>query len=391
MSQPANPFADPRRRQSEELALRAEQTWAAGQRVEACKLFAEAAALEQEVALAVSGGSIRIRGVLAISAVALWYKAGEFARAKHLAYVFLADGEHLSEQGKKDLEELVDRCSREGETARLVNDLGMIPVDVKLNGGRVGVGVAPAAATQKRRQAVNALLMRSADLEAGNAYRDRGESELSGDEIEVFEVPALAASYGMRFYVATGIQQKTAPTVTPEKVVGRFLSLALAAENGPQAVRDAIADPQYAKAFIDGFGEIAPDGDDIGTVSCSAPSWKMPRSPPLVFEKKHRDALRSASAPLAARELKRGEKVIEGRLAAVHLTSEDGWIEVRVASKKAPIEIILVEDKKLRAKVATMVDSDVRVYGKWSQKAERLVMTDVSALLRRRVVPPSGG
>lgn len=87
----ANPFDDARRAQSEEAAFRAERAWGEGKADEARRLFAEAADLEEQVAREVPATAARVRSVLAISAVALWYKAGDFERAKRLAYVFLAD------------------------------------------------------------------------------------------------------------------------------------------------------------------------------------------------------------------------------------------------------------------------------------------------------------
>ncbi len=191
-----DPFNDPRGRQSEELALRAEQAWSARQPDEARRLFAEAAALEEQVAREVPPAMVRVRGVLAISAVALWYKAGDYAQAKRLAYVFLAAEPQLSDQGRADLEDLVDRCSREAELGKIVNDPAMIAVEVKLDGGLVGKGVAPAAATRRCRDNVTVLLMRSAELEAGYGYRERGESSLERtDVLQIYEVPARAASY----------------------------------------------------------------------------------------------------------------------------------------------------------------------------------------------------
>ena len=384
MTDGSTSFADARSRQSEELAFRAETAWAVGGVEEARELFAQAAELEEAVAREVSLGHPRIQSVLAISAVALWYKAANFDRAKRLAYTFLASADALTEQGTKDLEELVDRCSRAGELRQSANDVGMIPVEVKLDGGRVLVGAAPAMAAKRRRECVTSLLMRSAELEAGHPYRERGGSELDrDDEIQIYEVPALAAIYGLRFYVATGTQQTMNPTVTPEQVVERFLSVASAAAAGPDAIRAAVPDAHYAQAFIDGFCEGAPDGKDVAVVTYCSPTWKMPRAPRVVFESRHRDALRVAAAsPAAQRDPKKGEKLFEGRLLSAHLTSGDKWIMMQLDAKKDP-DLIMVEDKKLRLKIAAIAaamerETSVRVLARYSPKARRWVMTDVT-------------
>jgi hypothetical protein len=372
------PFADPRRARSEDAAFRAERAWSDGQPDEAKRLFAEAAELEEQVARDVPISLPRVRSVLAISAVALWYKAGDFERAKRLAYAFLVD-EGLTEQGRGDLEKLVDRCSREGEIEKLASDKGMVPLEVKLDGGRVGFGYAPAAAARKRREEVTKLLMRAAEIEAHLEYRERGESDLDRtDQIQIFEVPALAASYGLRFYVASGIQQLIAPerVVTPQAVVERFLNIATAAAEGPAAVRAAVPDEQYAQAFVNGFGEIAPDGTDVGTVACSAPSWKLASVPRTVFEQKHRIALRgAASSAVTPREQRDGERTVEGKLITVHLGSES-WIEVEVAGREKA-EVIMVDDSANQSRAVGLRDTDVRVFAKHNARRRRLVLNAI--------------
>jgi hypothetical protein len=118
MSYAKDPLSDPRREASEAHALAAEQAWSRGERSEAYRQFELAAQLEEEVAREVGAASPRLRSLLAISAVALWYKAGRYDASKRLAYHFLAASELLTEQGCSELEELVDRCSRESELSK---------------------------------------------------------------------------------------------------------------------------------------------------------------------------------------------------------------------------------------------------------------------------------
>jgi hypothetical protein len=383
-----NPLRDPRRRRSEELAAEAEGAWRQGDHDRARKLFAAAAAIEEAVARDAPPTMPRARSAVAIAATALWQRAGDFATAKLVAYWFLGQPTGLTDEGRQDLERLVERCAREAELMRMNADPGMVPVEVKLQGGRVGVGVAPEGAARRRREMLASLLRRTAELEAKVDYRDRGESELErNEEIQLLEVPALAASYGVRLYVATGMQQRIASEqkVTPSRVVERFLELAEAAATGPEAIRAAVSDPQYANAFLDGFAEIAPDGEDVTAVTCSAPTWRI-RTRSLVFEPEHRRVLRAAVSPVL-RDAHPGEKIFEGKLASVHLTRSSSWIELEVPSREEP-EIIMVNDKRLRAKVATLRsgenDALVRVYAKRSPRQQRMAMTDVVALARGR-------
>ena len=85
-------FDDPRGRASEELAFTAELALRRGDRAAARRAFASAATLETEVARSVPVSQPRIRGVLGVSATALWIKAGEPATARALADDLLAAG-----------------------------------------------------------------------------------------------------------------------------------------------------------------------------------------------------------------------------------------------------------------------------------------------------------
>ena len=157
-----------------------------------------------------------------------------------------------------------------------------------------------------------------------------------------------------------------------------------AAAKAADAIRAEIGDAQYANAFIDGFSEIAPDGEDVATVGCSAPSWKV-RAPSLVFERRHRQELRKAAAAPSLREVRPGEQTLDGKLVVVHLTRSSSWIELETEGKKEA-EIIMVNEKRLRSKVASMRTGDgdmlIRVYAKRSPRQQRMAMTDVAALSR---------
>jgi hypothetical protein len=384
-----NPLDDPRRAQSETMALQAEQAWSTGKQEDGRGLFAKAAELEEAVAFSVPETSARMRGVLAISAVALWYKAARYDHAKRVAYSFLAGGQHLTEQGRADLEDLVDRCSREGAVARVGVASDMIPVEVKLDGGRVLVGLAPASATRIVRERATQLLIRSADLLTGQDYREHGESELTrNDQIQIYEAPARAASYGVRLYVATGTQPplaKMTGEITPQQVVEHFLGVAVAAEQGPEAVRDIVKIRQYADAFIEGFGDIAPDGEDVVRVVCSAPTWRVPNGPRPIFERAHREALRAA-LPGATRTPRPGEQTFEGKLVEVRLRSGEKWIGVKVEAREEPHYFMFPTDyKRLGAKAVQLYEQLVLVRAYMPPgRNRRLHLADIQSAPRQR-------
>jgi hypothetical protein len=112
---------DPRGHRSEALVFEAQRARKAGDEGRARSLFAEAAELEAQVAREVPTGSPRVRSVLAISAVARaagGHDAHRHEEAARTACEFLARPELLSEQGKTDLEALLERAFHERDEQR---------------------------------------------------------------------------------------------------------------------------------------------------------------------------------------------------------------------------------------------------------------------------------
>ena len=95
-------FDDPRGRRAEELAFAAEQALRRNDPRAAREAYAQAAALETEVARSIPRAEERIRGVLGVSAAALWLKAGDLAQAAALSAEFLAE-ERLPQDSRERL------------------------------------------------------------------------------------------------------------------------------------------------------------------------------------------------------------------------------------------------------------------------------------------------
>lgn len=135
---------DPRGQRSEALAFEADRARRNGSEARARSLFAEAAELEAAVARDVLAGKPRVRSVLAISAVALWLDAHRHEDAARTACEFLARPELLSEQGKAELEALLERALHERGPSKVgserVEVLGVLKL-VNLRARRPYIGV----------------------------------------------------------------------------------------------------------------------------------------------------------------------------------------------------------------------------------------------------------
>jgi len=319
---------DPRGAQVDELAFEAERTTRAGRRDDASVLFAQAAAIEAAIARDVAPADDRVRGVLAVSAVALWYKAGRYDDAQQVACEFLAAPQAIDAPSRVELQELLERCWRDREARHLIGaDTAFEPVEIKLAGGEIRTGVAPAGAVRERQALAQTLLMRTAELLAKKPFRVRGEASRDiSRSVRIFEAPARAASYGVRLFVASG-QQQPLPHIlapTPRQIVDTFLEIAASAQQGDGALEELVPDQRYRAAFLAGFRDLAPDGNQVGSVTFQHPVWDA-RRPQTVYEPHHREEITRRLAPLATSA---GTLVVEGVLKVINLKPKAPWIEV---------------------------------------------------------------
>lgn len=106
-------FDDNLAREVDEYAWAAQLAARQGRRREANELYAKAAALEQEAAQSQWDGPIELRSVLAVSAVALWYKAGRWPEMRRLTHRWLAEHARLTASARAELHDLLQRAEVE--------------------------------------------------------------------------------------------------------------------------------------------------------------------------------------------------------------------------------------------------------------------------------------
>ncbi len=110
-------FDDPRGRQGEQLAFEAERALNTGEVDRARTLFAQAAELEEKVVADTNPGEPRVKRVLAVSAVALWYKAYRLSRAQTLARHYLALGTVIDDD-LRELDGMIREARRRDDDSR---------------------------------------------------------------------------------------------------------------------------------------------------------------------------------------------------------------------------------------------------------------------------------
>ena len=158
---------------SEAAAIEASQAFNHGNNSEAVILYAKAAESEQAALAHVDATKLRTRGITAVSAVSLWYKAAAYERAEQLAYSVLADPS-LPQFARADLRHLIQAIWTENsKTAASVNFLpGQVFVSVK--GGEVITGGAPLDLIVEKVQTIQSMFYRTVEFIKDMPLRLRG-------------------------------------------------------------------------------------------------------------------------------------------------------------------------------------------------------------------------
>ena len=323
---------DPRGAQVDALAYEAELADQRGEPDQARRLYAEAAVIEADIARSVPASEPRVRGLLAVSATALWYKASRHDEVERLACAFLADPTSLAEQARRELRGLMERAWREGELAQAIgNPDDAAPLVIKLEGGRIRAGLAPPGVIRDKQQIVVPLLVRIAQWRLGKPFRRATVAPADvREQIEIQEAPAIAASYGLRLVVLPGSTREAAtpPRLRPREVVTAFLELAQAACQGSDALRAMVEGDEYRREILKRFRDLAPDGRSVGTVSFSTPSPRI-RAPAPRFDPEHTQRLTEA---LRREVPEQASVTADGVLKVVSLRGRRTFIAVELAN-----------------------------------------------------------
>jgi hypothetical protein len=324
----ASAFDDPRHRRSEELVFRADRKARSGDLDGARSLYLEAAEPELEVARDLT--EAEPRGVFAISGVTSYVRARKWDRAVRAAHEFLAHPELLTERAQTELESLLDDALRTRELyATLGDGIDAAPLEIRLEGGRVRRGLCPSAVVQEREEIAEALVYRVAEFLSGRRFRKAGPSAFSR-HFGLYEAPARAASYGIRFVVVSH-GQKLMPGVdpSPRETIDMLLQIAsVAATDGPDGIKTKLSEvaaasavgtskssaERYRHAFIRALRDLAPDGTAVASVSFGSPA-SLYRSHVARFSPQVRASLSGALVSHAAD----GAFQVEGVLKSVNL------------------------------------------------------------------------
>ncbi len=248
---------------SEESATAAHDALRHGDAQLARKLFFNAAIAETEALETLASDKPRTYGITALSAVALWYKAGELAKAEEVAYRALVRG-GLPNFAIDQLRSLLQ--SIWNEAALKQANVSFVPgqVIVSVKGGEVVLGGAPLDLVVEKVQTVQALFYRTAEFLRGLPLRRRGPPTR---DIQELCRPWLFQSVPGSYQFAVAIQGPrqndffNKPQPEPREVATAFLSiLKLAVDDPTEGLAKAVPDKEYKTTFLKLTRNLAPSG-----------------------------------------------------------------------------------------------------------------------------------
>jgi len=159
--------------ESELLAIEAQLALRSRRVEQAIDLYRKAAEIEQSALEQIDISKARTRGITAVSAVALWFKAGVYDRAEQLAHLMLADPK-IPDFARVDLRDLVQAIWTESSKQKA--GVSFVPgqVMVSVKGGEVVTGGAPLDLIVDKVQTIQSMFYRTIEFLNGVSHRRVG-------------------------------------------------------------------------------------------------------------------------------------------------------------------------------------------------------------------------
>jgi hypothetical protein len=344
-------------RASEEAAIQAEARARAGDGPQARVLYARAAVLEHQALGVVDPLKARTRAVTAVSAVALFYKAAEYARAEQLAHSLLADPE-TPEFARRDLRDLVQalwtESSKESTSARFLPG----QVIVSLRGGIIATGGAPLDLVAERVQTVQAMIHRTVEFVRGMAFRPRGAASA---EIQELCRPWLFQAPPGSYQFAVVIREPDQLHIfenggAPGQVWRQFLEIVKAADTPDFGCLEELVPPtDYRKAFLRLTRNLAPVGEEFDAIE-----FRLPAGGGVSLGESTRTVINSALKRLRSPPQDPEQPATEEHVGILRAVDLEKDRLVVVPDHAAPVHLVGLEDA-LDDVVGPMVNKRVKV------------------------------
>lgn len=321
--------------ESERRAVEAKVALANKDESSAVDLYRQAAALEQRALGAIESNKARTRGITAVSAVALWYKANDYTAAERLAYGLLAD-EHMPDFARDQLRNLVqaiwtEHSKREAGVAFLP---GQVSVSVK--GGEVVTGGAPLDLIVDKVQSIQSIFYRTIEFLTGVAHRKHGPpSRDLQDACRPWLFQSVPGSYQFSVAIQKPMQADFFKAeVAPSRIAQHFLEIvSAAAGENIEELKSVVPNEEYRRTFLKLARNLAPTGKKFEKIEFRSAE----DSRPISLDPESRTYINHnlRQSPESARDQSVTEE-LKGTLRALNLDKD--WLDVVSEGESIHIE-----------------------------------------------------
>lgn len=343
--------------ESESLASAAHEALYRRELVRASDLFERAARAETDALYSVSPDKPRTLGITAVSAVALWYKAGrleEAARLAHQASTMVG----MPSLALNELRELLQVIWNEQAQREAGISFAPGQVLVSVQGGQVVTGGAPLDVILEKVQIVQNLFYRTAEFLKNLPLRRQGPpSKEIQERCRPWLFQSVPGSYQFAVAIQRPAQKELFPTgdPSPEVLTETFLSILRTAGEDPiDAIRTVVPRDDYRQTFLKMTRNLAPTGKVFDRIEIRGSGDR-----PVVLSSGSRklisDTLREPVGNLVVASMD-AEQELVGILRGLHL--DDDWLDIIVEGKPKKVAGVgeVVDDL-----IGPMVNKEVKV------------------------------
>lgn len=322
--------------ESERLAIEAQLALRARNTDRALDLYKQAAQAERKALERLDLSKVRTRGITAVSAVALWFKASEYELAEQLAYSMLADT-NIPEFAREELRNLVQAIWTESSKKKA--GVAFVPgqVLVSVKGGEVVTGGAPLDLIVDKVQTIQSLFYRTIEFLNGAVHRRTGPpSKELQDACRPWLFQSAPGSYQFSVAIQKPLQKDFfKEDVEPERIAQHFLEI-VSASSGEDTVEleRLVPDENYRATFLKLARNLAPTGKTCDRIELRASGEARPVGLDAGARANINQQLRQRSPQPSAEDSTPEE--LRGTLRAVHLDKD--WLDIVVDGTSMHIE-----------------------------------------------------
>ncbi|TAK72121.1 MAG: hypothetical protein EPO19_02750 [Betaproteobacteria bacterium] len=314
--------------ESEQLAIEAQLALLARNARQAVDLYRRAAEAERRALDQLDGSKVRTRGITAVSTVALWFKAREYALAEQLAHAMLADP-YIPDFAREDLRNLVQAIWTESSMQKAGVEFVPGQVMVSVKGGEVVTGGAPLDLIVDKVQTIQKMFYRTIEFVNGVSLRRAGPPP---KELQDACRPWLFQSAPGSYQFSVAIQKPAQSDffkkdIQPERIAQHFLEI-VSASSGDNAatLEKLVPDEKYRSTFLKLARNLAPTGKTFERIEFRASGETRPVALGVESRVSINQQLRKKSdVPTTVDEV---PEELHGTLRALHLDKD--WLEVVV-------------------------------------------------------------